>query len=288
MTAEPARALARAKVNLFLHVTGRRADGYHTLDSLVAFAETGDGLEAEPARGLSLSLDGPFAAGLGSGADNLVLAAATALAAHAPPGTGAALRLTKSLPVAAGLGGGSADAATTLHLLRRLWSISMSDGRLERLGASLGADVPVCVRGRSVRMGGIGHDLTPAPALPETWILLVNPLVAISTAEVFGGLARVDNAPAPALPARWTDAGALATWLHRHTRNDLAPRACVIGPVIAAVLERLEATGALLSRMSGSGATCFGLFATRCEALDAAEAIRRHRPGWWIEVAALA
>lgn len=271
--------LAPAKVNLALHVTGRRADGYHLLDSLVAFPATGDRLEAEPAAGLSLTIDGPFARDLGTGRDNLVLRAALLLrdGAAAP---GAALRLTKSLPVASGIGGGSADAAATLRLLARLWSRPLPPRAVQ---AALGADVPACVAGTAARMRGIGDELAPL-VLPPFWLVLVNPGVPVATPAVFAALARRDNAPLPDPPA-FPDAEALATWLAAR-RNDLESPAATLAPDIRDALAALAAQPACrLARMSGSGATCFGLFAAAAPALAAAEAIRAARPAWWTAAA---
>jgi 4-diphosphocytidyl-2-C-methyl-D-erythritol kinase len=273
----PLAELAPAKVNLALHVTGRRADGYHLLDSLVVFAGIGDRLEAEPAAGLSLSLRGPFASGLGTGEDNLVLRAATLLR---PPGQGAALHLTKALPVAAGIGGGSADAAAALRLLARLWGVALPPP--DRVLA-LGADVPVCLAGRSARMGGIGGELT-AVALPPFWIVLVNPGVPVPTGGVFAGLARRENPPMPDLP-RLPDAAALFGWLAAQ-RNDLEAPARALVPSIDGVLAAIAAQpGCALARMSGSGATCFGLFAAEAGALAAAQALRSAAPSWWVAAA---
>jgi 4-diphosphocytidyl-2-C-methyl-D-erythritol kinase len=276
-TDAPLAEIAPAKVNLALHVTGRRADGYHLLDSLVVFPRIGDRLEAEPATGLSLSLAGPFAGALGAGADNLVLRAAETLR---PPGQGAALRLVKALPVAAGIGGGSADAAAALRLLARLWGVALPPP--ERVIA-LGADVPVCLAGRSARMRGIGGDLDPV-ALPPFWIVLVNPCVPVATGPVFAGLASRDNAPMGD-PPPFAEAAALFDWLAAQ-RNDLEVSARVLAPVIGTVLEALAAQpGCALARMSGSGATAFGLFASEAPALAAATAIRAGEPRWWIAAA---
>lgn len=273
----PGAEVAPAKVNLALHVTGRRADGYHLLDSLVAFPALGDRLEAEAADGLSLSLAGPFALGLGSGEDNLVLRAAALLR---PPGRGAALRLTKTLPIAAGLGGGSADAAAALRLLGRLWDVSEP---APREALALGADVPVCLRCRPARMRGVGEALTPF-ALPPFWITLVNPGVPVATGAVFAGLASRDNAPMPDPPA-FPDACAFFAWLAQR-RNDLEPPARRLAPAIDAALSALAAQpGCALARMSGSGATCFGLFAREAPALAAADALRRAEPAWWVAAA---
>ncbi len=266
---------APAKVNLYLHVTGRRADGYHLLDSLAVFPAVGDVVGLAPADGLSLSLDGPFAAGLAAGSDNLVLRAALALAARAGIAPAGALRLTKNLPVASGIGGGSADAAAALRLLARAWSVPPADAGL---ALGLGADVPVCLAGRVCRMQGVGEILLPGPALPACGMVLVNPGVAVATPAVFR--ARTGGFSPPAvLPAAWADAAAMAATLGQ-LANDLEPAAIGLAPVIGAVLAALRATpGALLARMSGSGATCFALFADAPSAAAAAAALAR--PGWW-------
>ena len=284
-------AFAPAKINPTLHVTGRRADGYHLLDSLVVFPAFGDLLEAEPAPPgiLSLAIDGPFAAGLSAGPDNLVLRAAEALRSAVGPGPdgrpqGAALRLTKSLPVASGIGGGSADAAAALRALMRLWSAPLPAETLARIALSLGADVPVCLSADPRRMQGIGERLSPAPPPPPCWIALVNPLVETPTPAVFRALARRDNPPLPAPPA-WADAAALAAWLGRETRNDLEAAAISVAPQVAEVQAALAARpGCLLARMSGSGATVFGLFA---EAEAAQAAVAGLPQGWWRAAAPL-
>ena len=275
---------APAKLNLFLHVVGRRADGYHLLDSLVAFAEVGDQLDAAPAATLSLDIDGPFAAGLSTGPDNLVLRAATALAAETGVAATGRLTLRKHLPVASGIGGGSADAAAALRLLCRLWNVAPPPAVLARLAAGLGADVPVCLAGRSSRMAGIGDRLTAAPTLPNCGIILVNPGVAVPTADVFR--ARQGGWSAPArLPGSWPDASTMAADLQA-LRNDLEPPAIGLQPVIAQVLAALAGfPGCLMARMSGSGATCLGLFADVGSAKHAAGGLRQ--PGWWCWAGAL-
>lgn len=290
MTAVEATAgvteLARAKVNLHLHVLGRRADGLHLLDSLVVFPDLGDLLEVEPADRLSLSVAGPFADQLGAGDDNLVLRAAEALAARAfaGRGPGAAIRLTKSLPVASGIGGGSADAAATLRALARLWGVQMQQSDWARLALGLGADVPVCLGSpRPMRMGGIGDDLRPAPGLPPFWLVLANPGTPVPTAEVFRRLCRRDGAPAEPPTGGFADAAALADWL-RCTCNMLEAPAEAVSPSVATLRGALAgASGCLLARMSGSGATCYGLFADAAPALAAAEMLRLQ--GWWAAAA---
>jgi 4-diphosphocytidyl-2-C-methyl-D-erythritol kinase len=271
--------LAPAKVNLALHVTGRRGDGYHLLDSLVVFPRIGDRLEAEPAEGLSLTIEGPFARDLGAGADNLVIRAATLLSGSAS-GSGAAIRLTKSLPIASGIGGGSADAAATLRLLSRLWRVPLPAA--DRVLA-LGADVPVCLGNRAARFGGIGERLVPV-ALPPFWLVLANPGVPVPTGAVFRGLAGRDNAAMDEI-AGFGSVPALVGFLARQ-RNDLEAPALRIAPEIGAVLAALRAQpGCAVARMSGSGATCFGLFASEAGAHGAADALRAARAGWWVVAA---
>lgn len=267
---------APAKINLFLHVIGRRADGYHLLDSLAVFAGVADTLRADAAGPLGLRLAGPFAAALTPEADNLVLRAARALADAAGVRPDVRLTLTKNLPVASGIGGGSADAAAALRLLARLWGIGSAD--LPALSRRLGADVPVCLVARPARMGGTGEVLAPAPVLPSCGLVLLNPGVPVATADVFRARAG-DFSPAAKLPAGWPDAAAMAVDL-ADLRNDLEPPAVALCPPIGAALAELRAVpGCLLARMSGSGATCFGLFATAPEAEAAAGTLAR--PGWW-------
>jgi len=282
------RAAARAKINLYLQVTGRRANGYHELDSLVAFADFGDSVEAAPAEDMSLVIEGPFAAGLSNGADNLVLRAATvfrdALAAKGVKVGGARLRLTKNLPVASGIGGGSADAAAALRALRTLWKIPPGLVDLAALGLGLGADLPVCLAGGPRFVGGIGERLDAVPELPAAWLLLVNPGVAVPTPAVFA--ARQGSF---SLPARWSDATPDLTSFVRRLmgcRNDLTAPARSIAPVIGEVLDAIEALpGVRLARLSGSGATCFGIFATAADAETGRAAIARRHLAWWNAVA---
>ena len=270
---------APAKVNLTLHLRGRRADGYHLLDSLAVFPRIGDRLTAEPGPGLSLSLSGPFADGLGADGDNLVLRAAEALARARAPGRGAALRLEKRLPIAAGIGGGSADAAAALRLLSRLWGVAVPDG----LALGLGADVPVCLAGRAARMEGVGERLSCAPRLPGMWVVLVNPGVSVATGRVFAALERREGPPAPPPPqggfARFAD---LVDWLGTQ-RNDLQGAAIACCPAIGEALAALSA--APLARMSGSGATCFALWPDEGAARADAARLAAARPGWWVAAA---
>lgn len=279
------RVFAPAKINLNLHVIGQRADGFHALQSLVAFADAGDVLTVAADDALSLGIEGPFAQGLAGEADNLVLRAAKALAAAIGRQPGARFVLTKNLPVASGIGGGSADAAAALRALAALWRIA-PDGRLEELAASLGSDVPVCVESAAAWMEGRGERVTHLADLPTTHIVLVNPGVGVATAAVFRGLASKNNPPAPPLPARFATLDALLGWLAL-TRNDLETPARAMAPIIGTVLEALSAQGARLARMSGSGATCFAIFASGEAAQTAAAAIARAEPGWWVTASKL-
>jgi 4-diphosphocytidyl-2-C-methyl-D-erythritol kinase len=269
---------APAKINLCLHVTGRRQDGYHLLDSLAIFAGAGDEVEAEPAEDLTLIIEGPFAAGLRAEPDNLVLRAARALAVAAGIAPRARITLHKHLPIASGIGGGSADAAAALRVLQRLWATGLPEPDLHALAASLGADVPVCLAAAPARMTGIGEILHPAPALPEFGLVLVNPGLAVSTPAVFRARQAGFSQPL-ALPEAWKDAAAMALDLAQ-LRNDLEPPAIGLCPAIGEVLRALRAApGVLLARMSGSGATCFALTATASEAAQVAASTPGQ--GWW-------
>ncbi len=275
------RRAAPAKLNLYLHVLGRRDDGYHLLDSLVAFADIADVVTARSADALSLEITGPFAAALqGDPSENLVWRAAMALAARAGIEAKAALTLEKNLPVASGIGGGPSDAAAALKAPAELWRVDLGERKFQGLAESLGADVPVCLFGETAWLGGIGERVVPAPPLPPCTVVLVNPGVSLSTPAVFkartGGFsasARFETAPA--------DAVTLARLLEAR-RNDLTPPAVGLAPDIASVLRALEAeTGALLTRMSGSGATCLAHFAD-AEAAARAAHLRGAHPGWWV------
>ncbi len=276
MTADLVEA-APAKVNLSLLVTGRRADGYHLLDSVVVFGPAADLVRARPAELLTLTLGGPFGAGLATGDDNLVLRAARALADWAGRPARAALHLEKHLPVASGIGGGSADAAATLRVLCRLWCLSPPRAELAALALRLGADVPVCLDSRPVRMTGVGEVLQPLPPVPRCGLLLVNPGAAVSTADVFRTRA-APFSPQAGLPAAWPTAAAFVTALAA-LGNDLEPAAVRLAPVVADALRALTALpGCLLARMSGSGATCFGLFTDPAAAARGGDALP---PAWW-------
>jgi 4-diphosphocytidyl-2-C-methyl-D-erythritol kinase len=287
-TADSIAVLAPAKVNLYLHVLGRRLDGYHILDSLVVFARCGDRIEVAAADALRLTIEGPFASDIPTGDDNLVLRAARALADEVGRKANVAIRLTKSLPVASGIGGGSSDAAATLRALLRLWRIDIDDGRLRRLALALGADVPMCLDPRPAFVGGIGERIEPAPRLPPCALVLINPRVGLPTAQVFALRAGPFSQSARFDGARPADARALVALLAER-RNDLAAAAMAIAPEVARVLDALAATpGVMLARMSGSGATCFGLCETQASAAAAARDLATRHPEWWIEAAAVA
>ncbi|HET9811384.1 MAG TPA: 4-(cytidine 5'-diphospho)-2-C-methyl-D-erythritol kinase [Sphingomicrobium sp.] len=256
--------IAYAKLNLALHVRERMADGNHRIETIFAFCEDGDELTAEESESISLAVQGQFGAGLESD-DNLVVRAAEALQRHSGSDRGANLRLQKNLPVASGVGGGSADAAAALRLLNGLWGLDWPLDRLDEIGRELGADVPACIHSAPMRGQGRGDELEPVDLdLSGTPVLLVNPRVELSTAEVFG---------------RWdgVDRGPLGDW--RHGRNDLEPAAASMAPQIGSIIAWLSTQdGAHCVRMSGSGATCFALFETEAQRDHAAEGVPRE---WW-------
>jgi 4-diphosphocytidyl-2-C-methyl-D-erythritol kinase len=270
---------APAKINLALHVRERMPDGYHRLETIFAFARDGDVVSAVDAPDLSLRIEGPFAAGLSAGSDNLVLRAAEALRRAAGIGAGAALTLTKNLPVASGIGGGSADAAAALRLVARLWK---ADVLLEPIAVALGADVPACLAGTTLRGEGRGEILRGVDGgnLSGMPLLLINPGVPVPTGPVFAGWDGVDRgALADGDPLEAARAG----------RNDLEPSAIVICPVIADLLAWLQQRrGTVLARMSGSGATCFALFDRAGDLADAYGEARRDWPDAWCLATALA
>ncbi len=278
----PVRRAAPAKLNLYLHVLGRREDGYHRLDSLVAFADIADAVTARMAPALSLEITGPFAGALqGDPRENLVWRAAVALAARAGIEPKAAITLEKNLPVASGIGGGSSDAAAALKALGELWRLDLGERKFQGLAQSLGADVPVCLFGEAAWLGGIGEAVVPAPTLPPCSVVLVNPGLSLATSAVFQARAGAFSEPArfETPPA---DAAALARLLEVR-RNDLTHPAVALVPEIAQVVRALEAEpDALIARMSGSGATCFALFAAEDAAHASARCLRALHPGWWI------
>jgi len=282
---------APAKINLYLHLTGRRDDGLHTLDSLVVFADVGDVITVDAlptpsdrqGSGLRLTITGPFAAGLDNGPDNLVLRAAHVLAQHAGIRPCAHITLEKNLPLSSGIGGGSSDGAATLKALSAFWHLEPPPP-LETLGLKLGADVPVCLRARPAQMSGIGEHLSAAPVLPPSWLVLVNRGIGVSTPAVFQRYR--DSGQAFCAPAALSSppkntqqlADAMAA---RH--NDLMVPALALSPEIQTVLDSLNRqNGVLLARMSGSGGTCFGLFASQDTAHSALQHLRHEHPDWWV------
>jgi 4-diphosphocytidyl-2-C-methyl-D-erythritol kinase len=272
---------APAKVNLYLHLLGQRVDGYHLLDSLIAFADIGDEVAAVPAGPLSLTVGGPEAAALTDlGDDNLVLRAAHRLVADQRIDRGAALHLDKRLPVSSGIGGGSSNAAAALRALIALWNCPIDEARAMTIAAELGADVPACLAARPVRAGGIGEQLEPIAALPPFGIVLTNPNLPLPTAAVFGARRGPFTKSDPPIIDGQDSNGLIAVLAS--CRNDLTEAALSIVPEIGAALHRLAALpGALLARMSGSGATCFALFADRDAARGAKAVLARAEPGWW-------
>lgn len=283
------RVCAPAKINLFLHVGDRRPDGYHALQSLVAFAEAGDVLEVSPASGLTLKVSGPFAAQIPRGGDNLVLKAARSLSetsSGAPPG--ASIALEKNLPVAAGLGGGSADAAAVLRALNTLWGLDRSEGELIDLARALGSDVPACVLSRPCWMEGRGEYVRPTAALPPLELILVNPGVLLPTAGVFAALNARTGTTAMEPPGRIGTLWELVAYLE-DSGNDLEAPATHLQPEIDHVIEALHhEPGCVFAQMSGSGATCFGLFNGREYALGAAGRIAQDHPQWWVQATRIA
>jgi len=276
--------LAPAKINLYLHVVGKRPDGYHLLESLVVFAAMGDRIAVAPAADLSLAIDGPFAGRLAADENNLVLRAARGLRALVGTKAGAAITLTKNLPIASGIGGGSADAAATISALLTLWDVQPALDKVFDFALTLGADVPVCFYGDPAVMTGVGESIKSAGSLPATHMLLVNPLVATPTPQVFKARSGSFSEPNPwesLLPTAEPKPQDLAAAL-KARRNDLTEAAISIAPVIRDVLTAIDRTdGCLLARLSGSGATCFGLYAQAAEAEAARHTILAAQPGWW-------
>jgi 4-diphosphocytidyl-2-C-methyl-D-erythritol kinase len=285
LKARPARAeFAPAKVNLTLHVAGRRADGYHEIDSLVVFADVGDRVSFEPADTLDLVMRGPTAAAAGPAADNLVLKAARLLAERVTGLRLGRFTLEKRLPVAAGLGGGSSDAAAALRLLAQVNDLALDDPRIAEAARLTGADVPVCLDPKPRVMRGIGEVLSAPLGLAKLPAVLVNPRVSVPTKDVFGRLA------APPLPPAYAASDDAPTSIEAviAARNDLEPPALALQPVIADVLAALRASRQCrLARMSGSGATCFALFSSARAAEQAARDLRAARPGWWVRATTL-
>ena len=286
--------IGRAKVNLTLRVVGRRVDGYHDLESVVAFADCADSLTLTPGSELRLETTGPMAQACGEIAENLVLKAASLLAERVPDMKVGTFILEKVLPVAAGIGGGSADAAAALRLLARLNGLAADDARLIEVALETGADVPVCLASRACDMTGIGEGLLPLN-LPRMPVVLVNPSVAVATRDVFSALGlrsgellvgATDVIESPAWPE---DATSITDWVAELAlvANDLEAPAIRLQPAIGEVLDVLGGSGALLARMSGSGATCFAIFAEAALAQRAAETILRAHPEWWVHAGVL-
>ncbi len=279
--ANSVRVFAPAKINLFLHVGEKRGDGYHALQSLAVFAQVGDVLELRASEELTLSIQGLFAAGLAAQGDNLILKAARLVERTAD------IVLTKNLPVASGMGGGSADAAAALRGLRELWKTNDSDARLCEIAEVIGSDVPVCIESKPAWMEGRGEVLAPMASLPAMAMLLVNPGVTVSTADVFRGL-KTRTGTGMTRPDGFRDAADLLQFL-RATTNDLEAPARTLEPKIADVLEKISARhGVRVARMSGSGATCFGLFESDDGAQSAAQAISAAHPSWWVRATRMA
>jgi 4-diphosphocytidyl-2-C-methyl-D-erythritol kinase len=268
---------ARAKVNLFLHVGDKRADGFHPVQSLAVFPELGDVLRAEPSEAISLSVEGPFAASISDESGNLVLKAARALPAQA----GAKLILTKNLPVASGIGGGSADAAAALRVLSSLWGLDLDQTKLCEIAAGLGSDIPICVVSEPRWMAGRGEMLSPVASLPHLPMLLVNPRIEVPTKDVFAALQSRSGVERKMPPGRFRDMADLLRFLDA-SKNDLEEPARRLQPVIGEALAALSALpGALFARMSGSGATCFALFPDDDSCARAAHLLSAAKPGWW-------
>jgi 4-diphosphocytidyl-2-C-methyl-D-erythritol kinase len=270
---------APAKINLTLRVLGRRADGYHELESLVAFANLADRLTLDPGDALALDVVGAFAAASGNVSDNLVLKAVNALRARVDGLKTGHFKLEKNIPVAAGVGGGSADAAAALRLLARLNDVALDDQRLMDAARAVGADVPVCLSSKARIMRGVGEQLSPPLPLPKLPAVLVNPGVAVATRDVFAKLV-IPHQSEPLREPPFSFAGSVA-FLRRHG-NDLTDAAIACAPVVAELLDALQALpGQLLARMSGSGATCFALFASEAEASAAAQSLQARHANWW-------
>jgi len=279
----PLSTRAPAKINLTLHVLGRREDGYHELESLVAFAGTGDSVGLVPGDALDLEASGPHAAEAGAAGDNLILKAARLLAERRPGLRTGAFRLIKRLPVAAGIGGGSSDAAAALRLLARLNGIPLADPVLREAARLTGADVPVCLEPRARMMRGVGERLGPALPLPSLFAVLANPRVPVETPAVFRALALEPGEPLVGAPHPAVGDPPLIEALRR-ARNDLEPPACRVQPVVAEALDLIGRTpGCRLARMSGSGATVFGLYDDGRAAAAAARSLARERPDWWVK-----
>lgn len=275
---------APAKINLALHVTGRLAGGYHQIETLAVFTRFGDRLMLAPAVQDSFAITGKFSGGLAADETNLALRALAALRGEfrgQKTRQPVSIKLEKNLPVASGVGGGSSDAAAALRGLAQLWRLDPDEAELARIGLALGADLPMCLAARPLIARGIGDLLSPVPGFPALGLVLVNPGVQVSTADVFGALESHEGDKLPPLPQKNLDFHSICNWLET-TRNDLEPAARAIEPAVGSVLAVLHKAGAHFSRMSGSGATCFGIFETGNVAKRAAAKIRDRHPGWFV------
>lgn len=278
---------APAKINLALHITDQRADGYHMLESLVVFAKVGDRLTIESASEDRLSFSGPFGGLLQADkTTNLVLKARDAVrgVGHSvgmacPP---VSIHLEKNLPLSSGIGGGSADAAAVLKALNELWALGLKDGELDTLGLTLGADVPMCLYSKPLIASGIGEVIAPVHGLPDLALVLVNPGAGVSTPQIFRALANKSNPSLPPVSVHAAENSSAFIDYLKSTRNDLQTPAVTLYPPIAGVLNTLTASGALFARMSGSGATCFGIFETEQAARMAASEIAENHKNWWV------
>jgi len=284
------RVRAPAKVNLFLEITGVRDDGYHFIDSLMGFLDLGDDIELRPSDTLSLALDGPYADKAPAGEDNLAVRAVRRLEAHAGRALPVAIRIEKSIPAGAGLGGGSADAAAVLRGMRDLYGLPVSDAELAELGLSLGADVPACLASGPVLVSGIGERVAEAVSVPDLYLVLVHPGVSLSTPDVYRSYDRNhtncsccgSSSGRMFMPISQIDAIA-------QRRNDLENAAIELEPLIVSVLGRLSGTrGCQLARMSGSGTACFGIYGDEDRARAACAELQAEFPGWWVRSARLA
>lgn len=287
MTAETLTRTAAAKINLTLEITGRRDDGYHSLQSLVAFTDICDTLTFTPAPTLTLDISGPNAHELAKEDSNLVLKAARFVQTHLQTNSGVSITLEKRIPMAAGLGGGSADAAATVDACMALWAQSgQAPPSDDALAYNLGADVPICRNEHAATMRGIGEFISEPVALPEAWVVMANPGVALSTAAVFNALSG-NFATESETPAGFESVSALADFLNTR-ENSLTESAVQQAPQIGEVLTALGGqAGCLVARMSGSGATCFGLFGTEKEAAGCADRLTQANPEWWVQTSLL-
>lgn len=277
------RTFSPAKLNLYLHVIGKRADGYHLLDSLVAFCDVGDEVRLEPSPTFSFAIEGPMALSLKEEPqdNNLVVKAARLLSEATGKPLGFKLTLVKNLPIASGIGGGSGNAAAALRIIARHWALSKDDPVLYEIAKKLGQDVPCCLENKTCYFTGIGDVLEPGPQLPHTNIVMVNPNKALSTASVFRAR-KGDFSSRAELETVPTDVAELASMI-KARNNDLTETSLELLPDISKALAALEGTeNCLLARMSGSGATCFGIYTDRGSARNAAACMFNNHPGWWV------